>query len=195
MGQLRHERWCQPPGEQVEKQRERCAVERCGDALLSGLAHALRGGGFALLCNMSQLANTTVRSVMSSPVVLIDADAPLKRAFAELRTHHISHLCVTEAGRVIGIVSDRDLYRAMPSALGATEHDYESALADFHVKQVMTRVVLTIDANARLTEAMRQLATNSVHALLVADAGRAVGILTTTDCLKLAANDDTHAAW
>jgi signal-transduction protein with cAMP-binding, CBS, and nucleotidyltransferase domain len=69
------------------------------------------------------LAATTAGQIMSAPLITIDRMRSVAEADELMSRHNIRHLAVTEQGRVIGILSVRDLLRpietAEPSAQGA----------------------------------------------------------------------------
>lgn len=124
-----------------------------------------------------------VRSAMSSPAIEIAADAPLRDAFTLMRAHHIQHLCVVRQGKLVGILSEQDLHRAMPSPLNGSEADYRTVLESVHVDEVMSRTVLSVGPELALSDAMSKLTAHRLHALPVVERGQLVGILTGTDCL------------
>lgn len=63
-------------------------------------------------------ADVRVDSLMSSPVVTIDAGEDLRSAYALFRTHPVRRLAVTEAGRFVGVLAIDDLLINLASDLG-----------------------------------------------------------------------------
>jgi CBS domain-containing membrane protein len=122
---------------------------------------------------------------MSSPAIGVSPEVTLGEAHAKLRAHHIQHLCVLRDGALVGILSERDLLRAMPSALSSSEAEYAAALETVRVEQVMSRIVTSVGPEFALSDAIGKLTSSRFHALPVVDAGRVVGMLTVTDCLTL----------
>ncbi len=59
---------------------------------------------------------TTANQVMVSPIVTITGDRTMLDASHVMETNHIRHLCVAEAGEIVGIVSVRDLVRSFVDA-------------------------------------------------------------------------------
>jgi len=59
----------------------------------------------------------TCREVMSSPLITIDPQAPLVSAMAKMARHKIRRLIVLEKGRLVGIVTDRDILRVAPALI------------------------------------------------------------------------------
>ncbi len=110
-----------------------------------------------------------VRNRMKSPVITIEADRPLDAARALLQRHNIRQLPVVGKGRLIGIVTDRDLRQTHPA--GTT------------VRDVMTRDPLTVTPAASVDEAARQLRGRKIGALPVLEGTKLVGILSASDIL------------
>ena len=118
------------------------------------------------------------------PIVVRD-DAPIGIAIHLLRTHRIRHLpVVNESGRLIGIVTDRDLRQAVfhpmiQDALG----DAAVALRALRVREVMTWGVVSVRADTDLRSAARLLREGKIGALPVTEDGRVVGMLSEIDVL------------
>jgi nucleotide-binding universal stress UspA family protein len=97
----------------------------------------------------------------------------------------IRHLPVVEEGRLLGIITDRDVRTVQPSpatSLAAREMHY---LFDrLTVRAVMTRPVLTVTSHEPLAEAVRLMLENRIGGLPVTDGERLVGILTQVDLLR-----------
>jgi len=118
---------------------------------------------------------------MHSEVVTVAPGDTLARAFALTRERGIRHLPVLDEGVLVGIVSDRDLKRAIPpSAIGVAPEFASTAVA-----QVMTRAVITTGPTVAVEEAARVMVSEKVSALPVTEGGRLVGIVTETDVVAL----------
>ena len=57
------------------------------------------------------METTTVRAIMRSEMLLIESDQPVREAQAMMKTNGVRHLVVTEAGKIVGIVTISDLIR------------------------------------------------------------------------------------
>jgi acetoin utilization protein AcuB len=135
-----------------------------------------------------------VRDVMTPRPMTIDPDAPLETAVAVMRERRLRHLPVVDAtGRLVGIVTDRDLRSAL---LGPLVEEYADASArgelrvlardlnEIRVGHVMTRGALTTGPDAPVAQAAAVMATARVGSLPVVEGQRLVGILTEHDVLK-----------
>lgn len=127
-----------------------------------------------------------VQDIMQAELITILPETTLPEALRLVQRRGVRHLPVVENGNLVGIVSDRDLKRAMPSAatsLSAQELNY--LLDRVKVGEFMTRGVITIAPMFPVEEAARIMVTEKISALPVTEGGRLVGIVTETDVLRL----------
>jgi CBS-domain-containing membrane protein len=135
-----------------------------------------------------------VRDVMTPRPVTIDPEAPLETAVAVMRERRVRHLpVVDDGGRLLGIVTDRDIRSAIlgPAVAeyaGATERGRLRALAgnlnDVRVSHAMTWGALTTGPAAPLAQAAAVMVDARIGSLPVVEGQRLVGILTEHDVLK-----------
>ena len=127
-----------------------------------------------------------VRDVLTPNVISVSPKTTLPEAVRLMRERGIRHLPVVKDGKLVGIVSDRDLKRAMASPATSLEvHELTYLLNRLAVGEIMTRTVITIGAMFPVEEAARLMVMEKVSALPVTDADRLVGIVTETDVLDL----------
>lgn len=123
---------------------------------------------------------------MTRHVISVTLDTALKVVRQLFELHRVHHLPVLEHGKLVGIVSDRDMLRAMSPGVdrpAATAHDLASL--EKHVHQFMTRGVLTATSVMSIAEAGQIMLALSVSALPVVDEeGHCVGIVTSRDFMK-----------
>lgn len=132
-----------------------------------------------------RLNRLLVKDVMSASVVTVTPEQTLREAGELLRSKHIRQLPVVEDGRLIGIITDRDLKRAMPSVLsGIDREEYDRILDDTRVAQFMTREPMTLTPDTPLKAAVRIFITQKIGALPIVDNTRLVGIVTQIDALR-----------
>jgi acetoin utilization protein AcuB len=123
---------------------------------------------------------------MQREVVTIQPWTTLPQAIRLTRERGIRHLPVVHEGRLTGIVSDRDLKRAMASPATTLEvHELHYLLERVTVDQFMTPVVITIPPLSPVEDAAQIMVTEKISALPVVEHGRLVGIITETDLLRL----------
>ncbi|SDF43458.1 CBS domain-containing protein [Sporolituus thermophilus] len=123
---------------------------------------------------------------MTPNPVTISPTATVADAFEIMRSHKFRRLPVVDKGRLVGIVTDRDLREVSPSpatTLSIFELNY--LLAKMQVKEVMRTNVITIRDDATIEEAALLMYNNKIGGLVVVNAaGAVVGIITETDIFK-----------
>jgi len=128
-----------------------------------------------------------VADVMTSEVSTLRANDKLSIADDVMSLGRIRHMpVVDEDERLIGIVSQRDLFRsAVARCLGYGRHAQAKLLDSLLVKEVMTNDVLCTRSDAPLQEAARKMLDAKVGCLVVVEDEKPVGILTESDFVAL----------
>jgi acetoin utilization protein AcuB len=126
-----------------------------------------------------------VRKVAATDLVAGEPDASLEDAWRTMQENDIRHLPVMKGtGRLIGIVSLRDLREAAGSIAGAGT-----------LQEIVTPIVATIAPDSPLKEAARRMARHKVECLAVLDeAGGVFGLVTSSDLLKVLISQDGQSA-
>ena len=134
-----------------------------------------------------------VQDWMTRNLVTLSPEASVAEALTLCRERRIRHIPILEEGRLVGIVSDRDLRDASP-AVGDPERG--RALHEIRVGDVMTREVLTADPRDSIENAAREMYELKIQSLPVVtegpvvDEGSAVaeeellGIVTSSDVMR-----------
>lgn len=123
---------------------------------------------------------------MSRPVITVPPEMPIIEALNLMRREKIRRTPVFKDGKIVGIVSDKDLLNASPSqvsSLSVWELNY--LLSKITVKEVMTKTVLTVTEDTAIEEAARIMADNKIGGLPVVRGDAIVGIITETDLFKI----------
>jgi acetoin utilization protein AcuB len=133
----------------------------------------------------------TVGTVMAKDPVTIGPEAPLQEASELMRSRGIHHLPVVgDVGRLIGIITDRDLtHAALVPALAERMPGDARRLKAPRVRDAMTWGVVTTRPDATLVEAGLVMVERRIGSLPVVEGDRLVGILTEHDVLKALRND------
>ena len=106
-----------------------------------------------------------------------------------MEQHRVNQLPVLVDGRLVGIVTDRDLRDAYPSVFESSQHrslhrsDGTAQLDHIPVEAVMTPHVVTLCPSDTLIEAARLMRRERIGAVPVVDGERVVGIITRSDLL------------
>jgi acetoin utilization protein AcuB len=127
-----------------------------------------------------------VRDVMQSKLVTVGPATTLPQAVRLAAERRVRHLPVIDGGELVGILSDRDIKRAMASpATSLSVHELTYLLDRLTVAEIMTRTVITIGPVVPVEEAARLMVQEKISGLPVMEGGRLVGIVTETDLLEL----------
>ena len=123
---------------------------------------------------------------MSRPVISVSPDASINDILAMFKREHIRRAPVIKDGKLVGIVSERDLLNASPSpvtTLSIWELNY--LISKVKTKDVMTRKIITVNKETPIEEAARIMADKKIGGLPVVDGDRVVGMITETDLFKI----------
>jgi acetoin utilization protein AcuB len=124
-----------------------------------------------------------VKYWMKQAVVTVDANDSMQEAMGRLKEQKASLLPVMENGKLVGVVTDRDLKKASASDAAVLEA-YELAylLTKIKVRDIMTKSPVTVAADYTLEEAAWLLMTNDISGAPVKDDDdRVVGIISRTE--------------
>ncbi len=126
-----------------------------------------------------------VRNWMQRRPVTISPQETLRAGWRVIRERRVRHLPVVEEGKLVGIVTDRDLRQALPSrAVGLELHEVPHLAEKVRIWEVMARVVVTIHGEAPIEEAAHLLLRYRIGGLPVVKGDTLVGIITKTDLLR-----------
>jgi sulfide:quinone oxidoreductase len=109
-----------------------------------------------------------VRDVLSTDVVVVAPDDTLGEIAGRMRERDVGSALVADAGRLIGILTSRDLLRAFAGRVHASEA---------RAREWMTSEPLTVEAATPLPAALRLMTDHGIHHLPVVEGERAVGMV------------------
>jgi CBS domain-containing protein len=139
-----------------------------------------------------------IEELMSRDVVMIGPGESCLDAVVRMQRARVRHLpVVNREGRLVGIVTDRDLrhHLFLPRAFQALGTTPVDALLDgVRVAEIMATDVLTNEAGASLADAANTMRTHRIGSLPVVDNGRVVGIVTEVDVLRQIVRADATCA-
>ena len=123
---------------------------------------------------------------MSKPVITISPDMPIAEALNMMKVEKVRRFPVVKEGKLLGVVSDKDLLNASPSpvsTLSIWEMNY--LLNKITVSEVMVKNVLSVTEDTPIEQAARIMADNKIGGLPVMRDGGVVGMITETDLFKM----------
>jgi CBS domain-containing protein len=125
------------------------------------------------------------KEIMSSDILYIKSTDSILNAYRIMLDENIRHLpVVDEMKKLVGILTDRDIQRAM--VFTSLENGQKEIVISHSltVSEFMTSPVLTVSENSVITDIVRELLDKKVSALMVRDSlGSYIGIVTTDDLL------------
>jgi acetoin utilization protein AcuB len=121
---------------------------------------------------------------MTPGVFTASPDTTIAEALNITRSHRIRHLPVVSGGRLVGLVTDRDLRLAMPPIWAEQRDELKQALHTRTVGEVMVKDIITAAPTMPVEEAAKLLYENRIGCLPIMDGDELVGILTETDLLR-----------
>jgi acetoin utilization protein AcuB len=127
-----------------------------------------------------------IRNFMTKNVITIDADETMPKAVQLLKQHKINMIPVTHQGKLVGVISDRDLKKASPSeATDLDTHELKYLLNKIKIKDIMAQKVVTVPPDYTIEETAEVLMNQDISgAPVVNDQGQMEGIITSTDLYK-----------
>lgn len=127
----------------------------------------------------------TVDAIMSRDVVTVSPDTALMEIRSLFHERDFHHLLVVEGEELLGMISDRDVLRALSPFLDTyseSQRDVQTLAQPAH--EVMREGPITVEPTTPIEEAADQLLAHKISALPVLNGDALVGIVTTKDLLR-----------
>jgi len=132
---------------------------------------------------------TKVQDIMTKNPHTLEADSVLDLADDLMTMARIRHIPILEHGKLVGMVSQRDLFfSALDKILGIRQKEQKDLMKTIRAREVMSHPVITISAGASVKEAARLMAENKIGCLPVVKDKKFVGLVTETDILRYVAS-------
>jgi acetoin utilization protein AcuB len=126
-----------------------------------------------------------VSDYMSYKPVFLSPEDTLRKARTLIREHKLRRFPVVDSGKLVGIVTDRDVRQADTSSAVMQERRYAEYILDrILVGGIMTPHPITVEPNTPLKEAAKLILENKIGGLPVVKGNDLVGIITETDLLR-----------
>ena len=126
-----------------------------------------------------------VSQIMSSPALVLDKDLSLADAIDMIKRNEVSRLVVLENGRIVGVMTEKDIVRDLGSA-----HAYRLPLGKMHVSGVMTPNPITVAPDVMAKRAAELMLDHDISGLPVVEGDKLLGIITKLDFAKVCMNYD-----
>lgn len=130
-----------------------------------------------------------VKDIMQTDLAILEFNDELSLADDIMKLGRIRHLPVADEGRLVGIISQRDLFKAsLTSAMSYEEKEKREFMKAVVVKDVMVGEVITISPEAGIEEAGQLMLEKKIGCLPVIEDENLVGLITETDILEYYVN-------
>jgi len=128
-----------------------------------------------------------VKNWMSKPVIVVNAEESMQEALKLIKENKISMLPVMEKGKLVGIITDRDLKEASASDATTLEvHELLYLISKIKVKEVMTKTPITVPYDYTVEETAEVLLKNNIGGVpVVTHDGKVVGVITKADIFRV----------
>ena len=121
----------------------------------------------------------SIGSVMTPFPCMVQVNASVLAARALMVEHDVRHLPVKDGSTLVGVLTDRDLKRALDPSLGLPPK------AELFVRDVFVPDAYIVDVGEPLDSVLDHLSSQHIGSALVTKRGRLVGIFTLTDAARL----------
>jgi len=127
-----------------------------------------------------------IKEWMATSVLTVDANTSVMRATRTMKENNIRRLPVMSHGKLIGVVTDRDLKEASPSSTSDMDiHEMYYLLSEMKVKDVMTDKCISLKQNDTLEKAALVMLKERISGIMILDDDdNLVGLLSETDILR-----------
>jgi len=126
-----------------------------------------------------------VTQIMTGSPVTLKPEDTLDLANDVISLGRIRHIPVVDAGRLVGLLSERDLMGAAAShVFGLKQKSKSALLKSVLIRDVMKKRVVTVAPETSIKDAAHLMADKKIGCVPVVSDGAIVGLVTTTDILR-----------
>lgn len=127
----------------------------------------------------------TIKTIMTRNIITVDMDATLRSVRDILDHHSFHHMLVVEDGRLVGVISDRDVLEHTSPFVGTLgERRQDAASLSRKAHQIMSRSLVSVDQEATIVQAGKLMLERKVSCLPVIGSHEGpIGLVTWRDLL------------
>jgi CBS domain-containing membrane protein len=131
-----------------------------------------------------------VKEIMVRDVATLDVGDELSLANDIMKLGRIRHLPVVAGKKLVGILSERDLFRrSLVEALGHEPSKTRDVMKAIRIQDIMIQKLITISPEADIKEAVQLMLQHKIGCVPVVEGGELTGLVTETDILMLCLKD------
>jgi CBS domain-containing protein len=124
---------------------------------------------------------------MTQPAVTVGPTGPLRDVMQLMEANNIRHVAVADSGRLLGLVSHRDVLRSQEGSLSGAPSTEQAHMNQWiEARWVMTKEVRTVYPDTPALEAALTLRSHGYGCVPVVEQGKLVGMLTESDFVEYA---------
>ncbi len=125
-----------------------------------------------------------VRDTMTRDVATLGPEASVAQAWALCRERRVRHIPIVEDGRLVGLISDRDLRDASPVRKSDDGGIGENVFGWASMRDIMSSDLVTIGPFDTIDHAAKEIHDRRIGCLPVVEDGGLVGIITSSDMMR-----------
>lgn len=131
----------------------------------------------------------SLSKVMSKNLITLEMDDDLGKAKAIFDQHKIHHILITNDNELVGVVTDRDIYKHLSPTIGTkNESPRDNSMLQKKLHLIMSRNLTTAREESSLNEAVLLFYDNHISCLpIVNEKMHPIGIISWRDILKVIA--------
>jgi acetoin utilization protein AcuB len=126
-----------------------------------------------------------IRDVMTENLITVDSETFILDALRIMKENNIRRLPVVDRGKLVGIVTKKDLDEAAPASTNiSSAYDFHYFLSKMKVKEVMKKDPVTLRPDTPFEEALKIRKEKNISSFPVVENGKLVGISTESDIVR-----------
>ncbi|AWR95707.1 CBS domain-containing protein [Acidianus brierleyi] len=123
---------------------------------------------------VNELLDIKFSDMLKKQTLMIDTNSSIADAASEMIRNNINSLLVAEKGKLVGIVTDKDIVKAVANKLDPSSN----------IQKIMTRTVITINGDEDVLEVLDTMLNNEIRHLVIRKNGNIVGTITRRDIIS-----------
>jgi CBS domain-containing protein len=128
---------------------------------------------------MPKIRQPTVADFMNTHVIVSDPEERISQIASSMQHHNVGSVVIMKNQRIVGILTERDFVRIVEKVGMLLKED--------QAKHFMAKPVITVQADASVTDAIKLMQANHIRHLIVLDRDlRMVGMISARDLMKAA---------
>lgn len=118
-----------------------------------------------------------IKNIMIDNVITVESNTSVKDAVNVMNQHEIGCLVVKEMGKIVGIITERDI---LSRVVANCKHPEKTK-----VSEVMSSPVIVGSVDMDIKDAVKQMLTRKIKKLPIVENGQLVGLITLTDIARM----------